>query len=95
MPLMSEPGSNHASMHWTADTGVDAAAATGLYWRAVPVTLRLQDREEHVADLTVRIMSGAARSGHATRVRRRSTTMQPSQKTLPHAEMQFSNLMGA
>lgn len=73
MPLLCEAGSKHASMHWTAaDTGFDAAAATGLYLRAVPVTLRLADREEHVAELTVRIMSGGARSGHAPRVRSNS-----------------------
>jgi hypothetical protein len=60
----------HGAMQRTApaDAGFDAAAATGLYWRSVPVMLRLPEREEHVADLTVRIMSTSGRSSHASRV---------------------------
>ena len=51
----------------TAD--FDVAAATGLYWRQVPMSVRLPDREEHSADLTVRILSGASRTSPASRVR--------------------------
>lgn len=69
MPLSCEHGGTHAGMQWAADGGFDVVSASGLYWKAVPVTLRLADREEHSAELTVRIMSGTARSGHASRVR--------------------------
>jgi hypothetical protein len=60
------------AMQWgtptSADATFDVGAATGLYWRAVPVTMRLADREEHVADLTVRIMCSGGRNSHASRV---------------------------
>ena len=46
----------------------DTAAAASLYWKQVPVVLRLHDREEHACDLTVRIFSGTSHGGHAYRV---------------------------
>lgn len=67
MPLLGEAACRQGAAQWAPD--FDVASATRLYWRAVPVTVRLADREEHVASLTVRIMSGVARSGHASRVR--------------------------
>ena len=47
----------------------DNAAAASLYWKQVPVVLRLLDREEHGCDLTVRIFSGTNHGSHAYRVR--------------------------
>ena len=59
-------------MQWRTSTPADAAfdvgAATGLYWRAVPVMIRLAEREEHVGNLTVRIMCSGGRNSHASRV---------------------------
>ena len=46
----------------------DTAAAASLYWKQVPVVLRLHDREEHACDLTVRIFSGTSHGSHAYRV---------------------------
>ncbi len=68
MPMLGDTSSGHC---WQAAPDcIDAASATELYRRDVPVRLRLPELEERVADLTVRIMSGAARGRHAaSRVR--------------------------
>ena len=46
----------------------DNSAAASLYWKQIPVILRLCDREEHGCDLTVRIFSGTGHGSHAYRV---------------------------
>ena len=43
--------------------------STTLYWKAVSFLLRSHDREEHAAELTVRISSGSRRNNHNSRVR--------------------------
>ena len=56
----------------------DNAAAASLYWKQVPVVLRLLDREEHGCDLTVRIFSGTSHGTHAHRVSTAFSLTKPS-----------------
>lgn len=48
----------------------DVQSATTLFWNPVPTVLRMQDREEQVVELMVRILSGVCRTNHNSRVRR-------------------------
>lgn len=48
----------------------DVQSATTLFWKPVPTVLRMQDREEQVVELMVRILSGVSRTNHNSRVRR-------------------------
>lgn len=46
----------------------DVQTASTVYWKEVPVLSRMPDREEHKADLTIRIMTGVNRNNHNARV---------------------------
>lgn len=47
----------------------DVQTASTLYWKALPVLVKQNDREEQSNDLTVRILSGVNRNNHNSRVR--------------------------
>ena len=61
MPLASDG----ASSGWDS---FDVQSATTLYWKAVSFLVRQPDREEHVCELIVRILSGYDRTDHSSRV---------------------------
>ena len=48
--------------------GFDAAAASTLFWRAIPVLLKQPDRADSVETLTFRILSGVTRNNHNLKV---------------------------
>lgn len=58
----------------------DVQTASTVYWKEVPVLSRMPDREEHKADLTIRIMTGVNRNNHNARV---STDSHPLLLDLP------------
>jgi hypothetical protein len=64
MPLYLEDESGNAA------GGLDAATATTLFWRPIPVLLKQPDREDSVETLTFRILSGVTRNNHNLRVSR-------------------------
>lgn len=49
-------------------TGFDTQSASTLYWKAIPVLLRQQEREDVTEELTFRILSGVMRQNHNLRV---------------------------
>ena len=63
------PGFFDRELRSTWADSFDNSTATSLYWKQVPVILRLRDREEHGCDLTIRIFSGTSHGSHAYRVR--------------------------
>lgn len=46
----------------------DVQTASTLYWKALPVLVKQNDREEQTSELTVRILSGVNRNNHNSRV---------------------------
>lgn len=46
----------------------DVQTASTLYWKALPVLVKQNDREEQTSELTVRILSGLNRNNHNSRV---------------------------
>lgn len=46
----------------------DVQSATTLYWKPISFLVRQPDREEHVCELIVRILSGFDRTDHSSRV---------------------------
>ena len=74
MPLILDHHNHnhHASdemMRGGGGTGFDLATATTLYWKPVPVKLKMPDREDQLEQLTFRILTGVARQNHNLRVR--------------------------
>ncbi len=50
----------------------DVQTASTLYWKALPVLVKQNDREEQTNELTVRILSGVNRNNHNSRVSHRA-----------------------
>ncbi|KAL3143105.1 hypothetical protein ABBQ38_003378 [Trebouxia sp. C0009 RCD-2024] len=48
----------------------DVQTASTLYWKALPVLVKQNDREEQTNELTVRILSGVNRNNHNSRILR-------------------------
>lgn len=48
----------------------DVQTASTLYWKALPVLVKQNDREEQTSELTVRILSGVNRNNHNSRILR-------------------------
>lgn len=60
----------------------DVPTASTLYWKALPVLVKQNDREEQTNELTVRILSGVNRNNHNSRVScfALSSTYEPASK---------------
>ena len=55
----------------------DVQTASTLYWKALPVLVKQNDREEQTSELTVRILSGVNRNNHNSRVSRTMNCTMP------------------